>query len=109
MTPKQLLNATEKQPTVGSLDEELKLIRDIRALTLTDIERDLPSFIALIEIVQTWHADNGIFEMGEAEEPRTVGFFNWLRSLEQTLNIPLTKHADGLELTRDEVAKKMPR
>ncbi|MGJ7534496.1 MULTISPECIES: hypothetical protein [unclassified Variovorax] len=107
MTPKELLNAAEKQPTVGSLDEELQLIRNIRALTLGDIEQDLPSFIALVEVVQTWHADNGIFEMGEAEEAHTVGFFNWLRSLEQTLNMPLTKHADGLELTRAEMAKKM--
>lgn len=109
MTPKELLDAAAKLPTVSSLDEELKLIRDIQALDLADIEADLPSLVALIEIVQTSHADNGIFEMGEPEEAQTVGFFNWLKSLEEKLGVPLTRYADGLDMTCAELAKKMPR
>ncbi|MGH8410590.1 MAG: hypothetical protein ACRERT_05115 [Pseudomonas sp.] len=107
MTPKELLHAAATLPTVSSLDEELRLIRGIQALELSDIETDLPSFIALVEIVQTWHAGNGIFEMGEAEEAHTVGFFHWLKALEEKLGVQLTIHADGLDLTRVELAKKM--
>lgn len=108
MTPKELLDAAAKLPTVSSLDEELKLIRDIQALDLADIEADLPSLVALIEIVQTWHADNGIFEMGEAEEAQTVGFFRWIQSIEAKTGASLARHADGLELTRADLGRKMP-
>jgi hypothetical protein len=109
MTPKELLEAAAKLPTVASLDEELSLIRGIRALDLADIAKDLASFTSLIELVQTSHADNGIFEMGEAEEAQAVDFFQWLKSLEQKLGMPLTPYADGLDLTRAELAKRMPR
>lgn len=109
MTPKELLHAAARRPTVSSLEEELSLIRDIRALDPADIGRDIASLVSLIEIVQISHSDNGIFEMGEAEEAHTVGFFNWLKSLEAKLGVPLTRHADGLDLTCAELAKKMPR
>lgn len=109
MTPKELLDAATKRPTVSSLDEELSLIRDIRALDPEDIGKDIASFVSLIQIVQVSHADNGIFEMGGAQEAHTVGFFNWLESLEEKLGAPLTRYADGLDLTCADLAKKMPR
>jgi hypothetical protein len=109
MTPKELLDAAARRPTVSSLDEELSLIRDIRALDPADIGKDIASFVSLIEIVRISHVDNGIFEMGEPEEAHAVGFFNWLKSLEEKLGAPLTRYADGLDLTCAEVAKKMPR
>ncbi|CAA2107829.1 hypothetical protein VVAX_04431 [Variovorax paradoxus] len=47
--------------------------------------------------------------MGEAEEAQAVDFFQWLESLEPKLGVPLTPYADGLDLTRAELAKRMPR
>ncbi|MET3466366.1 MULTISPECIES: hypothetical protein [unclassified Variovorax] len=105
----KLLAYWTAQPTVIPLQEELSLIRAIRALDITDIAKDLASFISLIEIVQRSHASNGIFEMTEADEVHTVGFFQWLESLENKLGVPLATHADGLDLTCAELAKRMPR
>ena len=105
----KLLAYWTAQPTVIPLQEELSLIRAIRALDITDIAKDLASFISLIEIVQRSHASNGIFEMTEADEVHTVGFFQWLESLENKLGVPLATHADGLGLTCAELAKRMPR
>jgi hypothetical protein len=109
MTPGKLLAYWATRPTVMPMQEELSLIRDIRALDTADIAKDLASFVSLIELVQRSHASNGIFEMTEADEAHTVGFFQWLRSLEKTLGIPLAIHADGLDLTCAELAKRMPR
>lgn len=108
MTPRELLEAAERLPTIASLDDELSLIRDVQRLNPVAIETDMDSFISLIEIIQRSHADNGIFEMGEAEEGRVVDFFRWLRSLEAKLGVPLTRHADGLDLTCADLAKMMP-
>ncbi|MDR6524155.1 hypothetical protein J2789_006858 [Variovorax paradoxus] len=105
----KLLAYWTAQPTVIPLQEELSLIRAIRALDITDIAKDLASLISLIEIVQRSHASNGIFEMTEADEVHTVGFFQWLESLENKLGVPLATHADGLDLTCAERAKRMPR
>ncbi|MET3479125.1 hypothetical protein [Variovorax atrisoli] len=105
----KLLAYWTAQPTVIPLQEELSLIRAIRALDITDIAKDLASLISLIEIVQRSHASNGIFEMTEADEVHTVGFFQWLESLENKLGVPLATHADGLDLTCAELAKRMPR
>ncbi|RTD94744.1 hypothetical protein EJO68_13390 [Variovorax atrisoli] len=108
----KLLAYWTAQPTVIPLQEELCLIRDLRALDITDIAKDLASLISLIsliEIVQRSHASNGIFEMTEADEVHTVGFFQWLESLENKLGVPLATHADGLDLTCAELAKRMPR
>jgi len=112
MTPtalSKLLAYWTAQPTVIPLQEELGLIRDRRALDTTNIATDLASFISLIEIVQGSHASNGIFEMTEADEVHTVGFLQWLESLENKLGVPLATHADGLGLTCAEPAKRMPR
>ncbi|SDZ50972.1 hypothetical protein SAMN05518800_2372 [Variovorax sp. YR752] len=109
MTPGKLLAHWAVRPTVMPMQEELSLIRDIRALDTADIAKDLESFISLIELVQRSHASNGIFEMTEADEAHTVGFFQWLKCLEKTLRVPLATHADGLDLTRAELAKRMPR
>jgi len=105
----KLLAYWTAQPTVIPLQEELGLIRDIRALDTTDIATDLVSFISLIELVQRSHASNGIFEMTEADEVHTVGFFQWIEGLENKLGVPLATHADGLDLTCAELAKRMPR
>ena len=105
----KLLAYWTAQPTVIPLQEELSLIRAIRALDITDIAKDLASLISLIEIVQRSHASNGIFEMTEADEVHTVDFFQWLESLENKLGVPLATHADGLDLTCAELAKRMPR
>lgn len=109
MTPGKLLAHWATRPTVMPMREELSLIRDIRALDTADIAKDLASFISLIELVQRSHASNGIFEMTEADEVQTVGFFQWLNSLEKSLGVPLATHADGLDLTCAELAKWMPR
>ena len=109
MTFEELREAAAKLPTIFLLHEELRLIRGLRALDLADIEEDLPSFIALVEAVQRSHADNGIFEMREAEEAQAIGFFNWLKTLETKLGVPLTSYADGLDLSCAEVARTMPR
>jgi len=109
VTPGKLSAHWATQPTVIPLQEELSLIRAIRALDITDIAKDLASFISLIEIVQRSHASNGIFEMTEADEVHTVGFLQWLGSLEKKLGVPLATHADGLGLTCAELAKRMPR
>lgn len=45
----------------------------------------------------------------EADDVHAVDFFQWLKSLEKTLGVPLATHADGLELTCAELAKRMPR
>jgi len=86
----------------------LSLIRDVQGLSPVAIEADLDSFISLIEIIQRSHADNGIFEMSKAEEGRMIDFFRWLQSLEDKLDVPLTRHADGLDLTCADLAKMMP-
>lgn len=109
MTLKELLEDAARLPTVASLDDELRLIRELQALKQNEIANDLDSFIKVVQVVQMSHADNGIFEMGEAEEAQAVGFFNWLQALEKTLGVPLTGYADGLDLTRAELAKSMPR
>ena len=105
----KLLAYWTAQPTVIPLQEELCLIRDLRALDTNDIATDLASFISLVELVQRSHASNGIFEMTEADEVHTVGFLQWLESLENKLGVPLATHADGLGLTCAELAKRMPR
>lgn len=105
----KLLAHWTAQPTVIPLQEELCLIRDLRALDANDIATDLASFISLIEFVQRSHASNGIFEMTEADEVHTVGFLQWLESLENKLGVPLATYADGLGLTCAELAKRMPR
>lgn len=109
MTPEQLREVTAILPTIFSLNEELSHVRELQALDIADIEQDLPSFVALIQTVQLSHADNGVFETGEAEEAQAVDFFQWLESLEPKLGVPLTPYADGLDLTRAELAKRMPR
>lgn len=105
----KLLAYWTAQPTVIPLQEELCLIRDLRALDTNGIATDLASFISLVELVQRSHASNGIFEMTEADEVHTVGFLQWLESLENKLGVPLATHADGLDLTCAELAKRMPR
>jgi len=109
MAPDELLAYWATRPTVMPMQEELSLIRDMRALDTADIAKDLASFVSLIELVQRSHASNGIFEMTEADEAQTVGFFQWLKSLERTLCVPLAMHADGLQLTCAELQKRMPR
>ena len=109
MAPDELLAYWATRPTVMPMQEELSLIRDIRALDTADIAKDLASFVSLIELVQRSHASNGIFEMTEADEAHTVDFFRWLKSLEKTLGVPLAMHADGLQLTCAELQQLMPR
>ncbi|WP_155742679.1 hypothetical protein [Variovorax paradoxus] len=45
----------------------------------------------------------------EADDVHAVDFFQWLKSLEKTLCAPVATHADGLEPTCAELAKRMPR
>jgi hypothetical protein len=109
MTLNQLLQDAARLPTVASLDDELRLIGELQALPQSEIGNNLDAFIKLVQVIQLSHADNGIFEMGEAEEAQAIGFFHWLQALEKTLGVPLTGYADGLDLTRAELAKSMPR
>ena len=109
IAPGKLLAYWAARPTVMPMQEELSLIRDIRALDTADIAEDLASFVSLIELVQRSHASNGIFEMTEADEVHTAGFFQWLKSLERTLCVPLAMHADGLQLTCAELQERMSR
>jgi len=51
MAPDELLAYWATRPTVMPMQEELSLIRDIRALDTADIAKDLASFVSLIELV----------------------------------------------------------
>lgn len=64
---KKLINL----PTIININDEIFFINELQKANIDDIKLNIDKFISILELLQTSHQDNGIFEV----TPENVDIF----------------------------------
>ncbi|MGC7590960.1 hypothetical protein ACPWUF_10885 [Bisgaard Taxon 46] len=94
---KKLINL----PTIINIDDEIFFINELQKANINDIKLNMNKFISILELLQTSHQDNGIFEVTSENVDIFFNFVFWIKEIQAKTGFNIDKYADGFDTNFD--------
>jgi hypothetical protein len=105
----EIKNKISSLPTVMDLSDELMIIENLMAIEFNDLTENAGIFKSIISLLALSHTDSGFMDLTKENKIKFIGFFHWLRKVEDEFNLGLNHTIiDSFSLTVEDIKKLMP-
>ncbi|RDF00905.1 hypothetical protein DPV99_08420 [Aggregatibacter aphrophilus] len=94
---KKLINL----PTIININDEIFFINELQKANIDDIKLNIDKFISILELLQTSHQDNGIFEVTPENVDIFFNFVFWIKEIQDKIGFNIDKYTDGFDTNFD--------
>lgn len=78
-------------PTIMDISDELLIINFLMTIESDDLTENTDAFKAIISSLELSHTDSGFMELTEENENIFIGFYYWLRKIDNEFGLGLNK------------------
>lgn len=88
-------------PTVIGINDEIFFINELQKANIDDIRLNMDKFISILELLQTSHQHNGIFEVTSENVDIFFNFVFWIKEIQAKTGFNIDRYTDGFDINFD--------
>lgn len=109
MKLREIKDKVSSLPTVMDISDELLIISFLMTVESDDLIENKDVFKCIIRSLELSYTDYGFMELTEENESIFIGFYYWLKKIDNKFNLGLSENTiDNFSLTVENIKKLMP-